>query len=155
MCAFDNIPTEGVVTYSTLGLSRHILNMPRARQVRQELLFSVAIGVAEDDFTKLLAHVGDGILRKHEALLRGDLINLGYSVAQGTRCDHLYVSLPVVFPDGLATCTDTTPPTVFAWLIPILPAEANFVAKFGWSEFESRLERSDPDLFDMGRSCIV
>jgi hypothetical protein len=155
VCLFEDRPVPSTVTYATLGLSRHVLNLPRGREVRQELLLSVADGFADDDLSKLLAYVAEGLLREHHALLRGQVLPLGRPVSRASRCNSLYVAPPVVFPDELATCTDTLPPTVFAWLVPIHAAEAALVSQLGWNEFEDRLERVDPNLFDLERSSVV
>lgn len=152
---FEERPMPSTVTYATLGLSRHILDMPRGREVRQELLLSVSRHFADDDLAKLLVYVADGLLRKHHALLRGEVLPLGHPVARGSRCNGLYVSLPVVFPDALATCDDTQPATVFAWLIPLHPEEAEIVTRLGWNEFEDQPERAGPDLFDLERPPVV
>lgn len=155
VCLFIGQPTPGTVTYATLGLSRHVLDMPDGRTVRQELLLSVAERFASDDLPKLLAHVADGILRDHRALLRGEVLPLGHPISRGSGCDSLYVAIPVVFPAGLAICSGTQPATVFAWLVPIHPAEVAFVSRHGWDEFETRLEHTDPDLFDLERTGIT
>jgi hypothetical protein len=155
VCLFEERPIPATVTYATLGLSRHILAMPRGREVRQELLLTVRRGFADQNIAKLLAHVAEGLLRKHRALLRGQVLPLGHPIARGSRCNSLYVALPVVFPDPLATCADTQPPTVFAWLLPAHAQEAELVARLGWNEFEDRLEAADPDLFDLERPPVV
>jgi hypothetical protein len=129
--------------------------MPRGREVRQELLLSVSISFADDDLSKLLMHVAEQILREHQALLRGHVVPLGHPISRASNCSSLYVALPVVFPDELATCADTQPPTVFAWLLPIHSAEAALVSQLGWNEFENRLERADPDIFDLQRTSVV
>jgi hypothetical protein len=155
ICLFENRPIPDVVTYSTLGLSRHVLGMPRGREVRQELLLSVAASFVDDDLSKLLAHVAEEVLRGHQALLRGQVLSLGHPVSSGSNCSSLYVGLPVVFPEEFATCADTQPSTVFAWLLPIHPTEAALLRQLGWSEFENRLERADLDVFDLQRTSII
>jgi hypothetical protein len=155
VCLFEERPVPGTVTYATLGLSRHILDMPRGREVRQELLVSVSRRSADDNLAKLLAYVADGLVREHHALLRGQVLSLGHPVARGSRCNSLYVSLPSVFPYEMATCAATQPATVFPWLIPIHAEEAELVARLGWNEFETRLEHADPDLFDHERPPVV
>lgn len=155
VCLFDDRPVAGVVTYATLGLSRHVLAMPHGREVRQELLLSVASRFAGEHLPKLLAYVGDGVLREHRALLRGQVLPLSHPISGTSRCASLYVALPVVFPDGLATSSDTAPPTVFAWLVPLHPAESDLVGRLGWSTLEDRLEKADPDLFDLERGAVA
>lgn len=155
VCVFEDSPVPDVTTYSTLGLSDHILNLPRGRKVRQELLLAVLRRFESADLAKLLVHVAEQLLGCHRALLRGELVRLGNPIAKGCRCEDLYVSLPVVFPSNLATCSDTQPPTVFGWLVPLHPEESSFVASRGWSEFEQELERVDPGLFDLHRPPII
>lgn len=152
VCFFQNRPIHGVVTYATLGLSNHVLKMSDERTVRQELLLSVQ--VENDDLAKLLAHLADGLIRDHKALLRGDILNLGHPIAKGSNCRELYVAAPVVFSDELAVFDGSRPSTVFAWLIPVHPSEAAHARRLGWSAFEERLEYADPDLFDLARPPI-
>ncbi len=155
VCLFEERPAPGVVTYATLGLSRHLLDMPRGRQVRHELLLSASVSFAHEDLAKLLLYLAEGLLREHKALLRGQVLPLGHPVAPASGCDSIYVARPVVFPEGLATCVDTQPPTVFPWLVPVHAAEATLVSRLGWNEFEDRLERVDPDLFNLGRPPVA
>lgn len=155
VCRFEDAPMQGVVTYVTLGLSHHVLSMPKGRAVRQELVLAVAHEYASDDLAKLLAYVAERILGEHQAILRGDVIPLGSSVARGSELSSLYVSLPVAFPDGLATYSGTDPATVFAWLVPVHDLEAKLVRRMGWSQLEDHFEGSNPDLFDLGRASVV
>lgn len=152
---FGHQPLDGTVTYATLGLSQHVLDMPKGRSVRQELLLAVQAGSAMDDFSKLLLHVAESVVGTHRALLRGDVFPLGHPIVRGSSCCHLYVSLPVVFPEGLATCDSTEPPTVFAWLVPVTDREEREIRTVGWSRFEDKLERADVDLFDLARSSVA
>lgn len=154
VCLFPDRPVTGAVTYSTLGLSRHVLAMPSNREVRQELLLPVGNRCSHDDLSRLLLYVSEDIVGRHRALLRGEVVSLGHSIRNGSRCTNLYVSLPVVFPEGLATCVQTHPATVFAWLIPISDPEAAVVGEKGWAHFEEALEREDLDLFDLDRPSM-
>ncbi|MFO0637469.1 MAG: suppressor of fused domain protein [Nannocystaceae bacterium] len=155
VCLFENRPAPEVVTYGTLGLSQHVLAMPREREVRQELLLSVHRRFAGENLPRLLALVAERILEHHRALLRGETLPLQHAIARGSVTSSLYVSSPVVFPEGLATFTGTQPPTVLAWLVPVCPQEVRFVDDHGWNAFEDQLERTDPDLFDLERAEIL
>ncbi|WP_169796771.1 suppressor of fused domain protein [Chondromyces crocatus] len=155
VCLFEECPIPGTVTYATLGLSRHVLKMPQGREVRQELLLSVSLRFADENRARLLAHIADNLVHDHQALLRGEVFHLGFAVAPGSPCTGLYIALPVVFPDALATYPETQPPTVFPWLIPVHRNEAALVARLGWDAFEDRLEHADPDLFDLTRPSIA
>src|SRR5262245_53485305 len=118
VCLFQDQPTAGALTYSTLGLSNHELEMAQERSVRQELVMATHVRFSHHDIPNLLFHLVDSVIQHHCALLHGEVISLGYPVIPGSPCEHLYVSLPVVFPENFAVCRDTLPYTVFAWLFP-------------------------------------
>jgi Suppressor of fused protein (SUFU) len=151
VCLFRDRPIAGAVTYSTLGLSKHVLKIPSGRTVRQEMLLAVTASFEHANLSKLLFHVAERTIRGGRALLRGDVVPLGYPLAPRSILNNLYVSLPVIFPEALASCEETDPATVFAWLVPISDAEAGFVHASGWSAFEATLEATDPDLLDVTR----
>lgn len=129
--------------------------MSEQRTVRQELLLAIRDDGALEDWCKALLDVADHVRTEGYASLRGDVIAIGERIARGSAARAVYASIPVVFPDGLATLKDSSPPTVFVWLIPVLPTETRFIEKFGWSKFEDRLEATDPDLFDPHRGSVV
>lgn len=155
VCLFRGVPDKNAVTYATLGLSDHVLSMPRGRTVRQELLLAVDNQLESENLAKLLAHVAVPIVEKHEAVLRGQVIHLGHPVMAGSACDALYVAMPAYFADGLATLQSSSPPTVIAWLVPLTSAEVAFIETHGWSAFEDVLEESDPALLDLQRPSSV
>lgn len=154
ICLFRDQPTTGVNTLATLGLSNAVLEMSQNRKVRQELLFAVRDGISLEESGKLLIHVADTLRTRARAVLRGDVIRPGGRVAASSDADALYASVPVVFPEGLATLEDSVPATVVVWLFPLLPTEVAFGDSRGWSEFEDRLESANPDLFDVSRDSI-
>lgn len=155
VCLFRNQPTSGVDTLTTLGLSNTILAMNEGRSVRQELMMTVPVDRAKENFARKLLHIAERLVNSGRALLRGDVVDLGGTIASDSSAEALYAAIPVVFPEALATLPDTSPPTVFVWLIPLLPTEAAFVKSSGWSDFEDRLEASEPDLFDLRRDAVV
>ena len=155
VCLFRNQPAAGVNTLSTLGLSNLDLAMASGRSVRQELMITIPGDRSPDEFAKLMLHVAERLVRTGRALLRGDVVSLGSTIASDSSADALYASIPVVFPEALATLRDTSPQTVFVWLVPLLPTEVAFVQASGWSDFEDRLEAAEPDLFDLRREAVV
>lgn len=155
VCLFADQPISGAVTYSTLGLSQYVLAMPKGREVRQELLFATHARSADDDFSKLLLHVAESVVKERRALLRGEIVSLGHAVSRGSLCRNMYVSLPVIFPEGFGSYDEIRPTTVFAWMLPITDAEAEMIKSCGWSEFENILEKRDADLFELSRPSLV
>lgn len=155
VCLFRDRPDSGVITLATLGLSNTVLAMSDDREVRQELLLAVRNDKLLEELAKLLIHISEMLINSGRALLRGDVIPLENWIAAGSEANALYASIPVAFPDGLATLRDSTPATVVVWLIPLQPNEAACVASSGWSVFEDRLEAADPDVFDLFRDSVV
>lgn len=155
VCLFKNVPDSGVNTLSTLGLSNTSLSMGRGRAVRQEFVFSIESRWEPQIFAKLLIHVAENITNRGQALLRGEVFPLEETIVQNSGSAALYASIPVVFPDEFATLKETSPPTVFVWLIPIMRSEAALIESRGWEEFEDCLEKSQCNVFDLDRSSIV
>lgn len=152
---FADRPDPSVSTFATLGLSRHVLAMPREREVRQELLFAAHDRYPADRIASFLLSFAEYVGDRHRALLRGDVVGPADPLIPGVAATAVYASLPVVYPDGLATFRGSEPPTVLVWLIPLLPDEAPWVKAHGWSAFEDRLEAAEPDLFDLDRPPVV
>jgi hypothetical protein len=150
---FPDRPEPGVVTYSTLGLSKQALAMPGGREVRQELVFAAHDRYPADAIASFLLSFAEYI-RSRRALLRGDVVGPADPIIPGAPMTAVYASLPVVWPDGFATDRASTPPTVLVWLIPLRSEEAAQVKTGGWNAFEDRLEASDPDLFDLDRPAV-
>lgn len=155
VCLFRDQPTQGVVTLATLGLSDKVLSMNERRTVRQELLIAIHSDKEPEEFARLLLHVAERLHRDGRTLLRGDIISFESTVTADCSANALYASIPVVFPDGLATLKDTAPQTVVVWLFPLLPPEVTLIRATNWSEFEDRLEDAEPDLFNVCRDSIV
>ena len=155
VCLFRDRPAPGVTTLATLGLSNTVLPVSSNRKVRQELLLASYDERPSQNLVKALMHGVETVLAREHALLRGDIVPLGGPITAGSAATGLYASIPVVFYAGLATLQDSVPATVVVWLIPVLPAEIDFVESSGWSEFEERLEAADPDLLDLTRSSVL
>jgi hypothetical protein len=74
----------------------------------------------------------------------------------GSSLTHLYVGIPFFLNEEARTLQSSSPPTVFAWLVPITQVEASYIEKNSWSAFEDKLEElgEEMDLFDLGRSSV-
>lgn len=155
VCLFRGVPRAGAVTLATLGLSEHVLALNDTRQVRQELLLMVRDTHPLDDLRDVLFHIAHEVMERHHALLRGDVIRLGYTLTEDSAARALYASIPVILPDEFSVLEGSAPATVFVWLVPLLPAEAQLAKELGWNDFEDRLEAADPDLLDLSRASIV
>jgi hypothetical protein len=152
---FRDKPVDGVATYVTLGLSHHVLPMHGERTVREELVFSAYEKYPRAQIASFLLTFCDFVLSKHKALLRSNVIGPSDPIMPDVSLNAIYAAIPVVFDEGFATYSDTSPPTIFVWLIPLHGTEAKFVKKNGWSQFEDILEAKDPDLWDLNRDPVL
>lgn len=150
---FQNTPSSGLATLTSLGLNEHVLQLPKERIVRQEVLLVVDIQSPLERLSALVLRIAEMVLESHKALLRGQVLPLEEPVISGGLLTHLYVCIPYFFGEEAQTMLSSVPPTVLAWLVPITQAEASFIAKNGWNAFEDHLEATGEqlDLFDLKR----
>ncbi|MCQ4298070.1 suppressor of fused domain protein [Pseudomonas stutzeri] len=152
---FENAPLKDISTYITVGLSFHELKINEKKNVRQELIFAVSSLTPSETVASLLLYVCELVLSTHEAIFRGQLIEMPIEAAEKLGFDALYCTIPVFLHDHFATYHGSVPATVFVWMIPVCRSEANYIEVNGWSAFEDLLEDQDPDLFLLERDPIV
>jgi hypothetical protein len=153
---FADAPASGLVTYSTLGLSRHVLGQKTAGDVRQELLLIVRDREKSGRLVSALAALGELVAERHRAIPRGAAVPMGAPLLPGSLLDTFYVAEPVLLaPDFAVRLTATVPPTVFAWLVPIAASELALIDAHGWGWFEDRLAEQKRDLTDLHRAKVV
>lgn len=150
---FPDAPSPGLITFATLGMSRHVLHA-NSKDYRLELVMSIDDRFQSARIVSALVSIGEEVVARHEPLRRGDIVRMGDGLAEGSPLASLYVAAPTLLPDTFAVVDSTEPPTAFAWLIPITGAEVELVERHGWPWFEDRLEREQPDLFDLQRRSI-
>lgn len=152
---FENQPEAGVMTYATLGLSRHIVDLLGKKQIRQELLISANESFPSDAVAGLMLSLAEHVLQRGKALLRGEVIGPGTPIVTGSTLSALYVTNPSPFDDALTRFTSESPATVFAYLVPVTELEAALVHEKGWRWFEDQLERQNPDIWNLVRTETV
>jgi hypothetical protein len=152
---FRNQPSDGLITFVTLGISEALLPLGAGRRIRQELVFSAHDRFRLWNMAGLVSQIGKELLQTNRPLLRGQVLEPAGSILPGATLDAIYCSIPVFFPQSFHQCNTTEPPTVFVWCIPIAASEAHLVRTTGWNYFEEQLEKSDPDLFDLQRTPIL
>ena len=152
---FRDRPAVGISTYVTIGLSYHILQMSEGREVRQELVFATYDHFNTEGIASFLLTISDYIVKKHKALLRGQVVGPSDPIIHGISLNAVYAAIPVLFDDSFVTFDYTSPPTVFVWVLPLHASEANYVRHNGWDTFEHLLEEKDPDLLDLKRLPLV
>jgi hypothetical protein len=150
---------DAVESWSTLGMSRHVLTV---RGTTDRYLLEIFLGVRGSpdvgtaDVGRCVEWVAGEMVGRHEARLRGDVQKLPSSLHPKSQLDHVYFANPVYYdedfysvqlePDGQSAG--------IVWLILVGPREAEYVRAHGWQRFEEQLELTDPDLFDLMRDEI-
>jgi hypothetical protein len=153
---FQDGMLPGVVTYATIGLSKHPLtSRTSGREIRQELLLSVRSESTSGVFPGLIHQLAMGLLERGEPILRGDVVSPRGAIIPESTLEAFYAAIPVYYDDEFAAVDlESGSRVVMVWMVPIGRAEAAFVAGVGWAAFESRLAEQDPDLLDLKRSEI-
>jgi hypothetical protein len=154
VACFKDMPFDGATTFCTLGLSEFVLPMGE-REIRQELVFSAYEPFDSNSIASFLSTFAETIHDDNRALLRGDVIGPSSPIIFGTVLNAAYIAVPMVYDHDFAVYSESDPPTVFAWVVPIHETEADFVRRQGWKNFETVLEDQDPDLWDLHRNSVV
>lgn len=157
---YENGRFRDVESWSTLGMSRHILTV-RGTENRYVLEVFLAVRKLPDmgtaDMGKCVEWVAGEMVGRHEARIRGDVQKLPSPIHPASVLDHLYFANPVYYDEDFYS-VELEPDGQSAgivWLIPVGPREAKYVREHGWQRFEEELERVDPNLFDLTRDQMV
>ncbi|MBD8497389.1 suppressor of fused domain protein [Paenibacillus arenosi] len=150
-------PFQGTVTYSTLGISHHKLECSSSNKlIRHELFMITDEDFGENEVVQVLQQLGLEALQAHSPYLRGQVIGPRGIVFKGSSLEALYVSSPAYYPEEFHVYESGEElPIVQVWMIPITANEADYVLRYGWSQFEDILVEEDPDLIDFSRVSIV
>lgn len=155
---FHNWTETNIRTYSTLGVSNHILEMPQMRSVRQEFLMCASQLDLADEVSGFLLRFSDMVLSKHKAILSGEVIGPGKPILSGTSMCGIYATNPAIYPEGLHIYDKMSPNVVVTWLIPVYLNEIEYINTHSSHAFESILEglgSSGPELWDLKRAPVV
>lgn len=145
---FGDGPLDGVVAYTTLGLSLHPLSLPGKAPVRMELLMTVRRGHFERYIPSIMQQLAEEMVHEGRAPLRGEIIGPRGPLGPETRLEAFLVYNPYYQPDELAVCDDANGPMIIAMLVPLFPEEASFAATHGWEALETLMMEHDPDVDD-------
>jgi Suppressor of fused protein (SUFU) len=153
---FEKSPLPGVQVLCTLGLSNVLLRVGEGtRKLRQELVAMFREIDGPRNFPGILQQLGMDALGSGAAHALGDVIGPRGELRAGSSVSALYTALPVYLPDSFHVCRRTPDPVVFAWMVPITDAEAEYARRQGREAFEAALESADPDLLDISRESIL
>ena len=151
---FDDGPLDGIAAYSTLRLSRHALALQDKAPIRMEFLMMIRRGHFERYVPSTMQQLAEEVIHEGRAPLRGEVNGTRGALDPDTGLEAFYVGIPVYQPDRFAAYEDPDGPVVIAWLVPLFPAEAAFVATHGWAALEDLLVQHDPDVTDWQQSPL-
>ena len=152
---FPDQPIRNATTFVTLGVSTIPLQQLEGSLLRQEFLFAAKnCNALSNDIAGLLGTIANDVLTNQKVLLHGQVLGPAGPLLDGFDKTALYLTHPAYFPEGLHFFRDSSPETVFAWLVPITTDEATFVREVGWEHFEDHLTNENPDLLDLGRRSL-
>ncbi|MFE9207577.1 suppressor of fused domain protein [Micromonospora sp. NPDC007230] len=158
VAAYRNGVLRDATSYTTVGLSATpIRSRMDGRELRMELL---AVEHTRQDgrfgpLPSVLDFVAQRTIGTGNALLRGDVIELGRPLAEDSVMVSVYAALPVYFDSEFkSVLVEDGSHVAVVWLVPVGPSETEFVRNRGWDAFEKELLTQDPDLLDLGRDEI-
>jgi hypothetical protein len=119
-------------------------------------LFAAHDEYPSPEIASFLLTFAESLQGRKRALERGDVVGPGQPLVSDVAANSVYAAIPVIFPAELATFSNHRGETVvIAWLLPLVPNEAELVRSVGWNRFEDLLESVNPDLLDLNRSSIA
>jgi hypothetical protein len=153
---FAGAPGAGPCPVGTIGLSRHELHFSRTgKPVREELIMLLSSTDVTERALAILDDLASEALGTHHAYAPGQVIRPRGPVVEGSEMEALYVAAPSYLPDEFGSVDTPDGTVLFAWILPISRAEAEFVETNGRIQFERLLESLDPDLTDLARASVV
>jgi hypothetical protein len=156
VATFNNVPTRGIITSVTVGLSAHLFEQEDAPPIRQELLMSIHENYRQLPWEEVLLSAGKVLMDRHRAFEMGEVLGPAgplFPEAPWCHATALLCSLPVFFDAEFPELEfDDATQMVFVELIPITTAEARWIREHSWEEFFERINANDVDIVDLGRS---
>jgi hypothetical protein len=152
---FKDKPVVGAATYTTVGLSNHLLGQHEKAAIRQELVFSCYEHFSDLPIQKRLLSIASDVMGSHDALSEGQVLGPHGPLFYGVKTESLLALQPSFFPDGFGEFTETDGSTVImVWLVPLHHDEAAFARRHGWNIFESLVVELNPDVMDLNRPVM-
>lgn len=151
---FPDRPFPNAITSISFGLSERALQAPSGKKIRHELLMIGRSG-SEGSLSDVILAVANIIAGRGRPLLQGEVIGPAGPVVPGATVEALYATNPGYFPEEMEVWEGASGPVVFAWLIPVTPAEAAYVELNGRARFEDEFWDANPDILDFSRETVV
>lgn len=143
---YENIPFEGIRTYSTLGLNHYFV------EYFYEFIFVCMAKYDKNEIASFLTSFSEYFIDAGKGVRRGDVLSFNFSMTSETKMNSLYFTLPFYFDDDLQELELVDKGIIFPLIIPIYQEEAELIRKKGWTSFENFLAENEiNDLWDLNR----
>ncbi len=147
-------PQEGVVSYSTVGLSDYRNGSEDQNLPRVEITGACDARISE--FPNILATAGFCLMRSQWACFpQGALRDAVSPYRVSDTMKHLFMSNPFLWEPGLQTLKLDTKQVAWVFTVPISDEELFFMETAGGEALADRLERKQIDVFDICRPSIM
>lgn len=142
----DDIPFEGIRTYTTLGMNRYF------NDYYYEFIFVCEERYDENEIASFLTSFAEYLIDGKKGVRKGDVRTFDFAMTSETKMNSLYFTLPFYFDDDLQELQLEDRAVVFPLIIPIYNEEAELIKEKGWKSFEEFLEENEIDnLWDLSR----
>jgi hypothetical protein len=151
----ENATSRGLTSYSTVNLSdTPLMHKGREYPVRIELVGACKGKV--EKFANVLSTAAFFVMKEKWFCRPGVVFETLVGMYKLSKTlEHLYFTAPSQWPELNKTLKLKTKKVTWLWAIPISEAESRYIAEHGDEKFESLLEESDADVFDIRRKSIV
>lgn len=156
VATFDDMPSPGLVTSVTIGVSGHELKqVVSQRTLRQELMTCVDRKYGDLPWHEVLLSVAKDVVTHHAALMLGEVLGPGgllFPETQKCTATALLCAPPAFFDDDFSEIElDDRTSMVIVELMPITSEEASWVKRHGWSAFFDRVNSGKIDIMNLSR----
>lgn len=153
---FRDVPSEGLHSFLTIGLSGHALIQPNSKTtIRQELLICVDQQYAELPWQEPLAAVARAAVEQHRAFMRGEVLGpFGriFPEQDEVTSTAFVCSAPAFFTEEFFELNAGEASVLFVELIPVTGREAERIRNNGADSFFEDVDSGRVDILDLTRS---
>jgi len=156
MLSCNDVPTNGVTSYSTIGLSTKLQQWESGDGVPFGAELCGACASDAEDYPNLLVTSAYYALRDSWALKPG-VVHPGifqeyeHEISQAMK--HLYLVSPYLWDPTFDTLEHPDSLTVWLQAVPISEKEYEFFQEFGSARLDAHLQQHEIDVFNINRPC--
>jgi hypothetical protein len=149
-------PYPGFNSYSTFGLSKYELNGVKGKMPFRVELISGSVSTVYN-YAKILVAAADYFIQTKTCYGPGSLIQSGTTRAQigYPQMPHMYITIPAYWQHNFGGVKLSSYEVKFLCVFPISEKELRYCEKYGSDKFETLLEESEADVFNISRLSVI